>query len=107
MDVNVQIPEPLWSVMQACETFCVAECCGLDAFDISAEPLIQWSHPDKQTLLSQGIEQVETLMKTFSGKNHYCSGQLNYCGACREWSEMLSRWKVAMKDALAFSEGVA
>jgi hypothetical protein len=34
--------EPLSSLLTACETNCVAGCCGLDAFDFTLQPILDW-----------------------------------------------------------------
>jgi hypothetical protein len=107
MDVNVQIPEPLWGVMQACEVKCVAGCCGLDAFDISSEPLSAWSPAGKDAFLSQALQQVDALMKAASSEDFYCSQHLNYCGAGAEWIEVLSKWKAAIEGARSSGAGAA
>ncbi len=107
MDVNVQIPEPLRGVMRACEVHCVAACCGLDAFDISSEPLREWSIAGKDALLSRALRQVDALMKAASGEDFYCSEHLNYCGAGPEWAEVLSRWKAAIEGAQSSGAGAA
>lgn len=107
MDVDVQIPEPLRSVMRACEVICVAGCCGLDAFDISPGPLCEWPQPGKGLLLSQALQQVDALMKGASGENTYCSEHLNYCGDGARWAEALSRWKAAIEGAASSCDGAS
>ena len=107
MEVNVQIPEPLWSVMQACEIVCVSGCCGLDAFDISPEPLCEWAHAGKLVLFSRALRQAGVLMTEASSEDFYCSGQLNYCGPGPEWLKVLSRWKTAIEGALSSCGGAA
>ncbi len=97
---QIQIPEPLWSVMQACETFCVSSCCGLDAFDIDASHMRQWAREGRAEGLAEANRQVEELLKAvvpLSGE--YFSRELNFGGNSKEWVEMLGKWRDAIREA--------
>lgn len=101
MNVNVQIPEPLSTVMRVCEVCCVAGCCGLDAFDISPELLCEWPQAGKEILFSEALRQVDALLKDVLSENFYRSEYLNYCGTGPEWVEVLSKWKTAIEGAVS------
>jgi hypothetical protein len=90
---QVQIPEPLWSIMEACETICVSSCCGLDAFDIDAAQIRQWAQEDyRAESLAEASRQIEELINMLSPlSGEYLSRQLGFSGNSNEWAEMLGQ----------------
>jgi hypothetical protein len=97
---QVQIPEPLLSVMRACETFCVSSCCGMDAFDINAALIRQWAQGGREGELAEARDQIDGLIKALlplSGE--YFSRQLGFSGNSNEWAEMLGQWRGAIQEA--------
>jgi hypothetical protein len=98
---QVQIPEPLWSVMAACETNCVSSCCGLDAFEIDAAQIRQWTHEGGGAeALAEASRQIDELIKALSPlSGEYFSRQLSFSGNSSEWAEMLGPWREAIKEA--------
>ncbi len=41
-ELELETPVPLWELVRRCETFCVAGCCGLDAFNRDAAEMLPW-----------------------------------------------------------------
>ncbi|MDB6068036.1 MAG: hypothetical protein JWR26_4244 [Pedosphaera sp.] len=40
--IELQVSQPLRQLMESCETFCVAGCCGADAFGVSEQQIGEW-----------------------------------------------------------------
>lgn len=98
---QVQIPEPLWSIMAACETACVSGCCGLGAFDIDATRIRQWAQEEgRAQALAGASRQIEELINVLSPlSGEYLSRQLGFNGDSNEWAEMLGQWRNAVNEA--------
>jgi hypothetical protein len=98
---QVVIPEPLMSMIAACETACVAGCCGLDAFDIDANQIRQWAQDEPAGVLEEASRQIEELIKALAPLNgEYNSRRLGFYGNSDEWLKMLSEWRDAVKASL-------
>lgn len=101
---QVGIPEPLLSVMGACETSCVASCCGLDAFDIDANQIRQWAQDEPAGALEEASRQAEELIKTLAPlSGEYNARRLGFYGTSHEWVKLLTEWKDAIKEAIGNS----
>ena len=68
----------LLTLIKHCETYCVAGCCGLDAFDFSAAA----SFKDKK----KALEQINEFIRDY-GENdtEFTSTTLNFYGNPKEW----------------------
>jgi hypothetical protein len=63
---RIQIPEPLHTLRGHCEIHCVASCCGLAAFDFSAQHMALWFHDQGLQTAFLALTQLETLMADVS-----------------------------------------
>jgi hypothetical protein len=61
--VEITIPHPLSDLMQDCETFCVASCCDIDAFDFGPENTEKWISRVGLEAASQAKDQLVSLIK--------------------------------------------
>jgi hypothetical protein len=62
---DLPVPEPLARLFFACEHFCVAACCGLDAFDHNATTIAHWvREAGEQAAVAQ--RQLEDLIAAVS-----------------------------------------
>ena len=78
----MKLEHPLAGLVDRCQTICVSECCGIDAFDFSpihvASFLILWRGDVEQSELSKLRQQIHCLRSDFGS-----SGRLS-CGATIE-----------------------
>lgn len=63
-DRPVEIPEPLADCFKYCETFCVAECCGINAFDPQEVP--RWAEQADIDAPERALTQVRDLIAAFA-----------------------------------------
>jgi hypothetical protein len=98
---QVVIPEPLLSVITACEPICGAACCGLDTFDIDANRISQWAQGEPAGVLEEASRQSEELINTLAPvSGEYNSRRLGFYGTSDEWVKILNEWKDAIKVAI-------
>lgn len=60
--LDLFVPEPLRDLFEYCEQICIADCCGLDAFDISSVHLASWLTLSDRTIAGIALGQFERLM---------------------------------------------
>jgi Family of unknown function (DUF6331) len=100
-EIELQVKEPLLGLIQSCETYCVAYCCGLDAFDRSQEQVAMWigAHPREETLLALAqLNELIARVKPDSDVlfwNWFSHG--TPAGEALEW---LNGWKVSLEANL-------
>jgi len=94
MEQEITIPEPLWSLLRCCEVYCVAACCGLDAFDFSPQYVQNWiAQIDAQTLNQVRLQLRELARSIADTTCTYASDQLNFWGDCNAWKSLLNQWE--------------
>lgn len=54
---------PLWSALQQCEVYCVALCCGPDAFELSPDYMREWVDRADATEIATAIGRIDTLLE--------------------------------------------
>ncbi len=102
MDTKIDVPEPLASIMYACEVNCIAGCCGLDAFDIHPQWIRAWMESHDPALLAVARQQLDELIEYLSEvEGNYYSPLLNVDGSNTGWISLLAQWKVAIEQAPA------
>ncbi len=65
--LRLAIPEPLSSLAHSCETVCVAGCCGLDAFNVTAEQMVSWIRSAGRESACQALHQIDELVAQAAG----------------------------------------
>jgi hypothetical protein len=104
-EIELQVEQPLLELMESCETFCVAGCCGVDAFDVSKEQVGCWVSAQGQEKALAAAVQLHTLIeevKTYCHK--VTSDRFNAHWtplACACW---LSNWETALGEVLKKTE---
>jgi catechol 2,3-dioxygenase-like lactoylglutathione lyase family enzyme len=94
VEKEITIPEPLWSLLRCCEIYCVAACCGLDAFDFSPENIQIWIAETDVKTLSQVRHQLQEMIRSTSDQTcTYSSNQLNFWGDYTAWKTLLNQWE--------------
>lgn len=94
IEKEVTIPEPLWSLLRCCEVYCVAACCGLDAFDFSPAHTQNWVTEMDVRTLNQVRRQLQEMAHSISDKTcTYSSKQLNFWGDYFDWKTLLNQWE--------------
>src|SRR4051794_21341511 len=66
--LRLTIPEPLSSLAHSCETVCVAGCCGVDAFDVTAEQMVSWIRSAGREPAYQALHQIDELVAQAAGQ---------------------------------------
>jgi len=95
VEKEVTIPEPLWSLLRCCEIYCVAACCGLDAFDFSSEHVQNWIAETEAKTLRQVRHQLQEIAQYISDETYtYSSNQLNFWGDYSAWKTLLNQWEI-------------
>lgn len=96
-DITMKLDPPLASLFARCQTICVAECCGIDAYDFSpihmASYLTMYGGKIDPSGLKTLIGQIEAL------KANYGSGQASEGGAT--FDDLNASLTAAAVDSLA------
>ena len=50
--------------MRECEVYCIAACCGMNAFDITADTMQQWASTMTVSDVEQARSEVEAALKS-------------------------------------------
>jgi hypothetical protein len=94
------INQPLLDLMESCETFCVAGCYSVDAFDVSKEQIGHWISANGQeqscvaaTQLHELIAEVKVCQINITSELFNADWQPT---ACVGW---LTQWETALGDA--------
>ncbi len=97
MSLQLVLPDLLMGLIQHCETLCVAGCCGLDAFDRDAFPMLPW-FPEHQADLLPVLDHLSSVVRLVDEQRGMISSeQFNARwenpGECaqflREWRETI------------------
>lgn len=99
----LDIPQPLASLLHACEVHCVAACCGTDAFDVSAVHMIPWIQQRGADAAQEAIAQLDFLITlAVNSLSRLCSDEY---GLGTDWSSAecvayLESWRAEILRAL-------
>jgi hypothetical protein len=89
-------PTPLGAAMSACEVYCVASCCGMDAYDISVERMQEWAN----TVTAADVEQARNdVAKTLESLKS--APERFYYLDCEHTRAEVEEWFQAMRRVLA------
>jgi hypothetical protein len=100
MEKKIKFPEPLAGLIQECETFCIAYCCGIDAFDISEANIKRWKAKHSEADFNLVKSQLENIIKqslSFQGK--LSSAQLNWVCPQIEFINWLKEFDNKLKNS--------
>ena len=68
----MKLEDPLLNLISRCQTICVAECCGIDAYDFSpvhvASYLLMWEGKPNEQNLTKLRAQLEALKANYGSK---------------------------------------
>ena len=59
--LELRIPKPLADLIRACETVCVADCCGVDAYDQAPEVIAAWVRTAGVEAAHEAVQQARSL----------------------------------------------
>jgi hypothetical protein len=62
-DLLLIFPEPLRAVTRACETYCVAGCCGTGAFVVSAAAMAPWVASEGGAQAKAALAQLDEILE--------------------------------------------
>lgn len=104
----MNLEHPLASLINHCQTICVSECCGIDAYDFSpihvASFLILWRGDIDPTELSKLREQIHSLRDNFGQNGCLGSGvsikKMNHSMTGAEVDAFASQLLAAIESAL-------
>jgi hypothetical protein len=106
-ETTITIPDALYSVMRECESYCVAGCCGADAFDVTPQPLANWCKTQTDDCIAtRRAEFVNILfaLRKESGMVCITSSDLVETKHANEWIEWFEKWLAAFDEALVAEE---
>jgi hypothetical protein len=106
---KLEIPNPLLDLLGHGETFCVAGCCGLDAFDNGAERVKHWVDRAGPTQATEAIAQLQLLANQAQQLDwHVELPRLGWFGSGRTdrmWLKVwFEEWETTLKNVLAQSD---
>jgi len=109
--MKLRLPEPLLSLTRNCEVFCVAGCCGLDAFDVQASQLAPWVRAHGIASAINALNHLEALVNEVSTHAGEVWSDLDEFNAVwkepRECLEYLDLWQREAVRALGAVAGTA
>lgn len=106
------IDGPLRDCVQACETICVAGCCGLDAFDLDVDHVGQWARQRTaqelaaaRIALAACLSQVEAPTRWLTSEllGHHTGEHGQFRGALLAWLRRLDGALEAAENTKAAS----
>jgi len=100
MKLDLSIPSPLREMFQSCASICEPACCGLDAFDVSANAISRWLNAGQSEAGAVALQQLDALIERVAGHD----GPVDSLDELRhdfghEWAngahcaEYLQRWR--------------
>lgn len=69
--MNIEIDGPLRALILACETNCVAGCCGPDAFDLGSANVEKWAAAVSGETAARAGDQLKDLLKNLEPPRPY------------------------------------
>src|SRR3954451_4113128 len=104
-EIELKVNQPLLNLMESCETFSVAGCCGVDAFDVSEEPIRAWVKTAGLDQSSLAREQIQLLIAEVAVSNTPVnSDRFNACWSAQECINWLNEWKTVLEVVLHKTE---
>jgi hypothetical protein len=92
---------PISELMRACEIHCVTYCCGVDAFEISEEPIRTWVKTAGLEKATQARQQLETLIEDVTEHSGVVMTDWFYVTwSARECVAWLNEWKTILDEVL-------
>jgi hypothetical protein len=67
-DRQLQLSDPLRSLTASCCVVCVPECCGVDAYEISARHMVPWLMMNGRATGEQALSQLDQLIAWAAGQ---------------------------------------
>ncbi|WP_344103635.1 DUF6331 family protein [Myceligenerans crystallogenes] len=104
-NVDMQIPRPLDDLVGRCETYCVAGCCGIEAFDPSPQEVERWVERSGSERALTAVRQIDELLDLVSDERLCVTSQrLNHmtfnARARRDLVELLAALRSGLETAL-------
>ena len=101
-EVELKIDQPLLGLFDFCETYCVAGCCGVDAFEITEKRVAEWVSQNGMAAAKQAKEQLQTVIDDISKQDvTITSDRLNAwwpAQACATW---LEKWLAVLNVVIS------
>ncbi len=100
-DTQLILTPLLWQFMHDHEGYCVAGCCGADAFVIEAEGMKHWVRTHKSEVCEQVLKDLDQLIQSVSsikeGKIISEWEQINQVWGPRDCANWLRSWETELK----------
>jgi hypothetical protein len=102
---NLELHYPLLSLIKFCETFCMAECCDINAFDVSSLNMEGWIEDEGIDNARTALKQIESTISfvTSQSLNVY-SDTFNYSWTPSEFKEYFKVWAAELQKAMTSYE---
>jgi hypothetical protein len=97
--VELEFPRSLQEMLESCETVCVAECCGMEAFEFS-EKNIQGrllKHPRQKDAVRERLAKIHCLVECSNRNICWTSGRLGFMWTGKRLNAFFEDLKNALK----------
>jgi hypothetical protein len=105
---TVTIPDALYRVMRECESYCVAGCCGADAFEVTPQPLANWCNLQTDDVIAARRTEFVNILSALHQEKE--NGQVRITSTdldleetkhANEWLQWFEQWLTAFDAAIA------
>ena len=97
--LNFEDESPLVRALASCEVHCVWSCCGMDAYEVSAEQLQQWATDVDASSLQKARDQVAEILNALPAgpETFYFLDENHTRRDVREWFERIAASLAAVR----------
>ena len=102
-EMIITIPDALYSLMRECESYCVAGCCGADAFDVTPQPLASWCKLQTDDYIADRRAEFVNILSALrqeKGQVQITSPDLVETKHANEWIEWFEKWLATFDAAI-------
>lgn len=99
---QLSLSDPFLELARHCEVHCVADCCGVDAFDVNFLNMIPWVRERGPETAREAQTQISELIRaTESFEGRVTSGDFNAIWRGAECADYLRQWREELSRAVA------
>jgi len=96
-EIKLKLDQPLLGLVEFCETYCVADCCGSDAFEITEERIAKWVSEIGIATAKLAEEQLEAIILNISSREvNVSSERINFYWPAQDCVNWLEQWKAIL-----------
>jgi len=98
--IDLKFPEDFLEFTRLCEVYCVAACCGLDAFDFAPEVLASAIESTGKSGVAEMCGAVTEFAQSLRSEKRECWSDQDDFGHCWENGEKFSSWVEELVSAI-------